>query len=156
MARYEDTIEVAVPVRTAYDQWTQFEQFPEFMDGVERVQQLDAKRLHWTAKIAGQEKEWTAEITDQTPDRRIAWRSTSGAKNDGADLFDSLGPDRTKITLTVDVEPEGPIETIGANLGIVEGQIKGDLGRFKTFVESRGTPTGAWRGEIHGNKVAPR
>ena len=153
MPRFEDTIDVDVPVRVAYDQWTQFEDFPHFMDGVERVTQQDDKTLHWTAKIAGQTKDWTAEITDQTPDRRIAWKSTSGAKNAGAVLFEPVGPERTRITLRVDADPEGPIETLGANLGFLEGQVKGDLRRFKDYIESRAVPSGAWRGEIHGEKI---
>ena len=153
MPRFEDTIDVEVPVRVAYDQWTQFEDFPNFMDGVESVTQQDDKTLNWTAKIAGQTKEWTAEITDQTPDRRIAWKSTSGAKNAGAVLFESAGPEQTRITLRVDADPEGPIETLGANLGFLEGQVKGDLRRFKDYIETRAVPSGAWRGEIHGEKI---
>ena len=153
MPRFESSIVVDVPVRVAYDQWTQFEEFPRFMDNVERVEQLDAKRLHWVAEIAGQKKEWTAEITDQTPDTRIAWRTTSGDQNDGAVLFGSHGPNQTEVTLRVDVDPQGPIETIGANLGILEAAVKSDLEHFKQFIESRGTPTGAWQGEIHGDEV---
>jgi uncharacterized membrane protein len=153
MPRFEQSIEVNVPVRVAYDQWTQFEDFPKFMEGVESVEQLDDKHLRWTAEIAGQKKTWTAEITDQTPDQRVAWKSVEGAENAGAVLFEPLGPDRTRITLRIDVDPEGPVETIGANLGILERRVKGDLERFKEFIESRGTPTGAWRGEIHGEEV---
>jgi uncharacterized membrane protein len=151
--RFEQSIEVNVPVRVAYDQWTQFEDFPKFMEGVESVEQLDDKRLRWTAEIAGQKKTWIAEITDQTPDQRVAWKSVEGAENAGAVLFEPLGPDQTRITLRIDVDPEGPVETIGANLGILERRVKGDLERFKEFIESRGTPTGAWRGEIHGEEV---
>ena len=153
MPRFEDSIDVNVPVRVAYDQWTQFEEFPRFMEGVEQVTQLDDKNLRWTATIAGQRKEWTATITDQTPDVRIAWKSTSGEDNAGAVLFQSLEPEKTRITLTLDADPDGPVETIGANLGFLERRVKGDLKRFKEFIESRGTPTGAWRGEIHGNQV---
>jgi len=153
MPRFEQSTEVDVPVRVAYDQWTQFEEFPEFMEGVERVEQLDDKQLRWTAHIAGQTKTWTAEITDQTPDTRVAWKSIEGAENAGAALFESLGADRARVTLRIDADPEGPIETIGANLGLLEGRVKGDLERFKKFIESRGTATGAWRGEIHGDEV---
>ena len=153
MPRFEDTIDVDVPVRIAYDQWTQFEEFPKFMEGVERVVQRDDKTLDWTATIAGQHKEWTAEITDQTPDVRIAWKSTRGDENAGAVLFSPLDSDRTRITLRLDADPEGAVETIGANLGFLERRVKGDLGRFKEFIESRGLPTGAWRGEIHGDEV---
>jgi len=156
MPRFESGTDVNVPVGVAYDQWTQFEEFPRFMDNVERVDQLDAKRLHWVAEIAGQRKEWTAEITDQTPNTRIAWRSTSGNQNDGAVLFEPAGPDKTKVTLRIDADPEGPVETIGANLGILEAAVKSDLEHFKQFIESRGTPTGAWQGEIHGEEVKTR
>jgi uncharacterized membrane protein len=154
MPRFEDSIDVNVPVRTAYNQWTQFESFPQFMEGVERVAQLDDKTLDWTATIAGQRKQWTATITDQVPDVRVAWRSTSGDENAGAVLFQSLGPDQTKVTLKLDADPEGPVETVGANLGFLERRVKGDLKRFKEFIESRGVETGAWRGEIHGQKVS--
>ncbi|MEZ0239927.1 MAG: SRPBCC family protein [Chloroflexota bacterium] len=153
MARFESSIDVNVPVRVAYDQWTQFESFPEFMDGVESVQQLDDKTLRWTAEVAGKRKQWTAEITDQTPDTRIAWKSIEGAENAGAVLFEPLGPDHTRATLTIDADPEGVVETIGANAGFLKRQVDEDLKRFKEFIESRQSPTGAWRGEIHGNRV---
>jgi uncharacterized membrane protein len=153
MPRFEDTIEVDVPVRTAYGQWTQFESFPQFMEGVESVVQQDDRNLDWTAKIAGRRKSWTAQITDQTPDTRVAWKSIDGAQNAGAVLFEALGESRTKITLKIDADPEGMIETVGASLGILERRVKGDLDRFKTFIESRGGETGAWRGEIHGDEV---
>jgi len=153
MPRFEDTIEVDVPVSTAYAQWTQFETFPQFMDGVESVVQNDAKTLTWVAQVAGQRKEWTAEITDQTPDRRIAWKSTSGADNAGAVMFEPAPDGKTKITLKLDADPEGVVETVGANLGFLERRVKGDLERFKTFIESRQRPTGEWTGEIHGGEV---
>jgi uncharacterized membrane protein len=156
MPSFEGSVTVDVPVRVAYDQWTQFEEFPQFMEGVERVLQLDDRTLEWTAEIAGQRKIWTAEITDQTPDTRIAWKSTSGATNAGAVLFEPLEPDKTRITLRLDADPQGPVETIGANLGFLEARVKGDIERFKEFIESRGTPTGAWRGEIHGDEVTRR
>jgi uncharacterized membrane protein len=153
MPRFEDSIEVDVPVRAAYNQWTQFEDFPEFMEGVERVVQRDDRTLDWTATIAGQRKTWTAQITDQTPDVRVAWKSIGGEENAGAVLFQALGDRRTRITLKLDADPEGVVETIGANLGFLEAQIKGDLKRFKKFIEDRGVATGAWRGEIHGQEV---
>jgi uncharacterized membrane protein len=156
MARVEQEIEVDVPLNVAYDQWTQFEAFPSFLDGVKRVAQLDDKRLAWEAEVGGFVREWTAEIVDQTPDTRIAWRSTSGERNDGAVLFRSLAPDRTAIQLTVDFEPEGPIEEVGTALGMVDRRVRGDLERFKAFIEQRGEPTGAWRGEIHGDRVERR
>jgi uncharacterized membrane protein len=153
MPRFEDTIEVDVPVSTAYAQWTQFETFPEFMEGVESVAQLDDKTLTWKADVAGQVKEWTAEITDQTPDTRIAWKSTSGADNAGAVLFEATPDGKTLITLKIDADPEGVVETVGANLGFLERRVKGDLERFKEFIESRQRPTGAWTGAIHGDEV---
>lgn len=153
MSRFEHTIDVDVPIREAYDQWTQFEHFPEFMEGVESVVQLDDKHLEWTADIAGQRRTWTAEITDQTPDTRIAWKSTSGTENAGAVLFAPNGPDRTTITLRIDAEPEGVVETVGDALGFLERRTKGDLERFKSYIEDRRVATGAWRGEIHGDRV---
>ena len=153
MPKYEDSIDVRVPVRTAYDQWTQFEAFPTFMDGVDRVVQLDDKHLQWTATVAGREKQWTAEITDQTPDTRIAWKSTSGAENAGAVLFEPLGPNDTRITLKLVVEPDGPVETVGAAVGLVERQVKGDLERFRDAVQAAGPAVDGWRGEIHGDEV---
>ena len=153
MPRFEDQIDVAVPVRVAYDAWTQFEDFPQFMDGVEQVVQVDDKRLEWTATVAGRQKHWTAEITDQTPDTRIAWKSTSGAENAGAVLFEPLGPDHTRVTLKLDADPDGPIETAGAAIGLLERRVKGDLERFRDHVQDAG-PTGkGWHGEIHGDDV---
>ena len=153
MPRFEDSIEVDVPVRTAYDQWTQFESFPQFMEGVESVVQQDDRTMRWTADIAGQRKTWTAQITDQTPDVRVAWKSTDGSENAGAVLFEPFGDGRTRITLKLDADPEGVVETVGANLGFLERRVKGDLERFKQFIESRGAETGAWRGEIHGEEI---
>jgi uncharacterized membrane protein len=153
MPRFDDSIEVAVPAEVAYDQWTQFEEFPRFMDGVKEVVQRDDRTLDWTAEIGGRRVQWTALITDQTPPTRIAWKSVSGDGNAGAVLFEPLDRGRTKVTLKLDADPEGPVETIGANLGLLERQVKGDLERFKAFIESRPIPTGAWRGEIHGDRV---
>jgi len=144
-----EAIDVAVPVRTAYDQWTQFETFPQFMEGVKSVRQLDDKTLQWTAEIAGQEKTWKAKITEQRPDERIAWRATEGAENAGVVTFHRLGEGESRVTLQLDVEPEGPVETVGTALGAVQRRVKGDMERFKEFIESRGTETGAWRGEIN-------
>jgi uncharacterized membrane protein len=153
MARIEKSIEVDVPLRMAYDQWTQFEEFPEFMDGVERVVQRGDKFLDWTATIGGQTRSWTAEIVDQTPDVRVAWRSVDGAKNAGAVLFRALGPDRTLVSLTIEAEPDRPLDTVGTALGFLERRVEGDLERFKQFIEGRRQPSGAWRGEIHGAAV---
>ena len=148
MAKVEEYVEVNVPVQTAYNQWTQFEDFPQFMEGVEQVQQLDDTKLHWVAKIAGRRKEWDAEVTEQQPDERVAWTSTSGARNAGVVTFHRLGDNQTRVMLQMDVEPEGPIESAGAALGALQTQVKGDLERFKQFIESRGQETGAWRGEV--------
>ena len=153
MSVVEQNIDVDVPVRVAYDQWTQFESFPHFMEGVERVTQKDDKTLEWHASVAGQDKHWTAEIVEQTPDQRIAWRSTSGATNAGVVSFQSNGTTSTRVTLQLEADPEGPIESAGDALGFLDRRVKGDLERFKEFVEGRGVPTGAWRGEIHGGEV---
>lgn len=147
MSTIEKTIEVEAPVRTVYDQWTQFESFPRFMEGVESVQQLDDKRLHWKAEIAGVTREWDAEIVDQTPDQRITWRSTEGATNRGTVGF-KPAPTGTEVTLRLEYEPDGMVEEAGDALMLVERRAEGDLERFKDFIESRGAETGAWRGEI--------
>jgi uncharacterized membrane protein len=138
---------VEVPVRTAYDQWTQFESFPQFMEGVESVTQLDDKHVHWRAEIAGVTREWDAEIVDQTPDERITWRSLAGTKNDGTVSFAPAAPG-TRVTLRLDYEPEGVVEKAGDVLHIVDRRVSGDLERFKDFIESRGAQTGGWRGEV--------
>jgi uncharacterized membrane protein len=148
MSKISKSIEVDVPVSTAYNQWTQFETFPQFMEGIEEVRQLDDNSLEWKAEIAGVERSWTAEIVDQKPDRRVSWRSTSGAQNDGAVTFEPLGDNRTRVTVELDVEPEGVIENLGDALGILDRRVQGDLERFKEFIESRGQETGAWRGEV--------
>jgi uncharacterized membrane protein len=153
MSRVEQTIDVDVPVRTAYDQWAQFETFPRFMEGIERVTQIDDTTLEWHANVGGQDKTWTAQIVEQTPDQRIAWRSTSGAQNAGIVSFTPNGPESTRVTLDLDADPEGPLESIGDALGVLERRVKGDLERFKEFIEGRGVPTGAWRGEVHGSQV---
>jgi uncharacterized membrane protein len=153
MSRFEHVVTVDAPIAEVYNQWTQFEAFPEFMEGVESVVQLDDRTLDWTAEIGGQRRRWTAEITDQTPDTRVAWKSTSGADNAGAVLFEPSDGGRTRVTLRIDVEPDGPVEAVGDALGFVERRTKGDLERFKQFMEDRGQATGAWRGEIHGAEV---
>ena len=148
MATIEKHIDVEVPVRAAYNQWTQFEEFPRFMEGVLEVRQLDDRRLHWRAKVGGQEKTWDAEITEQVPDERIAWRSRSGAANAGAVTFHRLGEGRTRIMLQLEYEPEGMVEKAADAVGIVSHRVEGDLLRFKEFIERRGRETGGWRGEI--------
>jgi uncharacterized membrane protein len=153
MSRITEDIEVNVPVSVAYNQWTQFESFPQFMEGVERVAQLDDKTLEWTATIGGQTKHWQAEIVEQQPDQVISWRSTSGARNDGTVTFEPVGDHRTRVQLDLDVEPEGPVESAGDALGVVERRVKGDMERFRDFIESRGRETGAWRGSVEGGRV---
>jgi uncharacterized membrane protein len=152
MSRIVESIDVDGPVRVAYDQWTQFEEFPRFMDGVKGVRQLDDTTLEWTAEINGVERSWRADIAEQEPDQVIAWRSTSGAKNDGRVTFEPLDDSRARVTLELDVDPDDAVEKAGDALGFVERQVKGDLRRFKEFIESRGTPTGGWRGEVEGGQ----
>ncbi len=148
MSTIEESIEVSVPVRTAYNQWTQFEEFPRFMEGVEEIRQVSDTTLHWKAKIAGDAKEWDAEITEQLPDERVAWKSTSGAPNAGVVTFHRVDDGKTRLMLQMDVEPEGVLEKAGDALGVVKRRAKGDLERFKELVETQGSETGAWRGEV--------
>jgi uncharacterized membrane protein/hemerythrin-like domain-containing protein len=144
----EQSIDVNVPVRTAYNQWTQFEEFPEFMDGVEQVTQIDDTHLHWKAKVGGKIKEWDAVITEQTPDQRIAWTNTTGARNAGVVTFHRLAEKQTRIMLQLEYEPEGMVENVGDVLGVVSSRVSKDLKRFKEFIESRQVETGAWRGSV--------
>ena len=148
MANIEKSIDVEVPVRTAYNQWTQFQEFPRFMDGVTTVTQLDDRRLRWHASIGGKDKEWTAEITEQRPDERVAWKSTSGAKNAGVVTFHRLADRKTRVMLQLEYDPEGVVENVGDAVGVVSTRVTGDLKRFKEFIESRQQETGAWRGEV--------
>ncbi|GAB2975061.1 SRPBCC family protein [Nocardioides montaniterrae] len=150
MSTIEKSVTVDVPVREAYDQWTQFETFPEFMEGVEEVRQLDDTHLHWKASIAGVTREWDAEIVDQTPDERITWRALDGTTNDGTVSFRPNIPDgTTQVTLRMEFEPEGIVEKAGDALKVVETRTSGDLKRFKEFIEERGVATGAWRGAVN-------
>jgi uncharacterized membrane protein len=153
VSRITEEIEVGVPVRVAYDQWTQFESFPSFMSGVDRVVQLDDKTLDWTASIGGVTKHWRAEILEQRPDEVVAWRSTEGARNDGQVRFRSLGTDRTMVELQLDVEPDNVAEKAADALGVVQRRVRGDLEKFREFIESRAQPTGAWRGRVEGGRV---
>ena len=148
MSNIEKSIDVNVPVRVAYNQWTQFEEFPRFMEGVESVQQLDDRHLRWRAEIGGKTVEWKAEITEQIPDKRIAWRSMEGARNAGVVTFHRLSDDKTRVMLQIDYEPEGVVENVGDWLGLMSARIEGDLERFEEFIESRGRETGAWRGHV--------
>jgi uncharacterized membrane protein len=148
MASVVESVDVNVPLSTAYNQWTQFEDFPHFMDGVKLVKQLDATHLHWLAEIGGKEEEWDAEISEQHPDERVAWRSISGPKLAGVVTFHRIDDNITRVTLQMDVEPEGVVENIGTALGFLDRRVEGDLERFKEFIEGRGSETGAWRGEV--------
>jgi uncharacterized membrane protein len=142
------SIEVDVPVRVAYNQWTQFEEFPRFMEGVEEVRQVTDESLEWRAEIGGATRTWATRIAEQEPDRRIAWVAVEGEQIDGTVEFTPMGEERTQVSLTMRFEPGDALEKAGDALNIVEGRVKGDLERFKQFIESRGEETGAWRGEI--------
>jgi uncharacterized membrane protein len=148
MERIQKSLEVDCPLRTVYNQWTQFEEFPRFMEGVKHVQQLDDKRLHWNVEIAGRLKEWNARITEQIPDQRIAWESEAGEHTSGVLSFEANGPGRTRIDVDLCYEPEGFLESAGDSLGVVSHRVENDLERFKQFIENRRHETGSWRGII--------
>jgi uncharacterized membrane protein len=148
MAKIEESIEVEVPVETAYNQWTQFEEFPTFMEGIEQVQQVDDTHLRWVAEVGGKREEWDAEITEQHPDERVAWKATSGRGNAGVVTFHRIDDSQTKVMVQMDWEPEGATEQLGATLGMDGRRVQGDLKRFKELIESRGSESGAWRGEV--------
>jgi uncharacterized membrane protein len=152
VASITESIDVDVPVATAYNQWTQFEDFPRFMEGVESVSQLDDTRLRWVAEIGGKRHEWTAEITEQKPDDRVAWRALEGHGNAGVVTFHRRSDNQTRITAQIEHEAEGLMESLGSALGADSRRVKGDLQRFKELVESRGVATGAWRGEVEGGE----
>src|SRR5215218_2010853 len=147
--KVNQSIQVDVPVRVAYDQWTQFEEFPRFMGGVSQVTQLSDTLLHWVAEIAGVRREWDAAIVQQVPDERIAWAATEGATNAGAVSFVPVGAEATTVTLELEYEPEGAVEKAGDALNLVQRQVAGDLERFKAYIESRGVETGGWRGAVN-------
>ncbi len=147
--KVEKSIQVDVPVGTAYNQWTQFEDFPHFMGGVKEVRQLDDRRLHWVAEIAGVRREWEASILEQVPDQKLAWAATAGATNAGAVRFQPAGPGSTTVYLSLEYEPEGVVEQVGDKLGIVERQVTSDLERFKQLIEDQGYASGAWRGSVN-------
>ncbi|GAA0574430.1 SRPBCC family protein [Paractinoplanes ferrugineus] len=149
MSTVTEFVDVDVPVRTAYNQWTQFEEFPRFMDGVTEIRQIDETHMHWKTEIGGVKREFDAEVTEQLPDERVAWKSTDGEKQAGVVTFHRLDDTKTRVTVQMDFEPDGIVEKAGAVLGVVDHRVKGDLGRFKEFIESRGgAETGAWRGEV--------
>ena len=148
MATIEESIDVRVPVETAYNQWTQFEEFPSFMEGIEQVQQLDDTHLRWVAEVGGNREEWEAEITEQHPDERVAWKATSGKGNAGVVTFHRLDDAKTRVMVQLDWEPEGVTQQIGATLGMDSRRVQGDLQRFKELIEQRGSESGEWRGEV--------
>jgi uncharacterized membrane protein len=153
MSNIEKSIDVHVPVHIAYNQWTQFEEFPHFMEGIEAVEQLDEKRLHWRANVGGIEKQWDAIISEQTPNQRIAWHNTTGSTNAGVVTFHRINDNTTRIMLQLEYDPEGVVENVGDMIGVVTHRVQGDLQRFKEFIEARGVETGAWRGEIQQSKI---
>ena len=145
----EQSIDLDVPVRAAYDQWTRFEEFPQFMKGVEEIQQLDDRHLHWVADLGGTRHEWDAEITEQLPDERVAWRNTDGKDNAGVVTFHKLSDTSSRVMVQIDFVPEGIKEKVGAAINAPDRQVKGDLERFKELVEAKGGPNeGGWRGEV--------
>ena len=147
-ATVEQTIQVDVPIRQVYDQWTQFEEFPRFMEGIEEIRQIDDRNVHWVAEFGGERHEWDAEITEQSPEERVAWRNVSGKDNAGVVTFHRIDDDTTRVAVQMDWAPESIREKIGSALGADDSRIKGDLERFKEFIESRGSATGEWRGEV--------
>jgi len=150
MPKIEDTIEVQVPVQQAYNQWTQFEDFPKFMEGIQSVQQLDDTHVQWVAEIRGESRQWTTEITEQQPDQKVAWKTIAGeVKNDGVVTFEQMGDAQTRVNVQMDVEGDSTTENVAGDLlGVVKKQVHGDLERFKQLIESRDEETGAWRGKV--------
>lgn len=148
MSQVEESIEVEVPVSTAYNQWTQFEEFPKFMETVDEIRQLDDTRLHWVVSAGGRREEFDAVITEQIPDTRIAWKSTDGPKHAGVVDFHKLSDDKTQVMVIMDTEAEGMVEKAAEAVGLVKRQVRGDLERFKTMIEAQGEESGAWRGEV--------
>jgi uncharacterized membrane protein len=167
MPKIHESVDVQVPIRVAYDQWTQFESFPQFMEGVERIEQLtdtrthwvtkvggvtrelDDRRNHWVTRVGGVAREFDTEIAEQRPDERIAWHSVGGdVQQEGLVTFEQLEDDITRVTIRIDWEPQGPAEHIGAAVGVDDRQVRSDAEGFKDYIESRGRETGAWRGEI--------
>ncbi|MFE5396095.1 SRPBCC family protein [Streptomyces sp. NPDC056568] len=149
MSMVKEAVDVGVPVHTAYNQWTQFEEFPHFMEGVEEIRQLDDRHSHWTTRVSGVKREFDTEIVDQLPDERITWRTTTGdTKQKGTVSFQRLDDTHTRVELVMDVEPTGVAEKTGDMLGVIDRRVKGDMQRFKEYIEARGGETGAWRGRI--------
>ena len=151
MKTIEESIEIQVPVSTAYNQWTQFESFPQFMDGIERVEQKNDTLLHWVAEIGGDRREWDAKIIEQQPEQRVAWKALTPGGPSGIVTFDKLDDARTKVKVHLDYEPEGATESIGSFVGLDSHRVKGDLKSFKEFIEGRAHETGGWRGTVEQN-----
>ncbi len=149
MSTITEMVDVEVPVQTAYNQWTQFESFPEFMEGVEEVRQVDATHTHWVTEFGGVSREFDATITEQHPDERVAWKSDSGPDHAGVITFHRLEDNRTRVTAQMEIDPEGFAENVADKLGVLDRRIKGDMKRFKQFIESRGHETGEWRGDVN-------
>jgi uncharacterized membrane protein len=157
MERIEKTIEVERPVRTVYNQWTQFEEFPHFMDGVKEVRQLDDSHVHWRASVGGREKEWDAEITEQVPDEKIGWKSVSGdGWNAGVVRFEPLSANRTRVRLVMAYEPQGAVERVGDALGVLSASVQSSVENFKQYIESQRTEGDGWRGQVHDSVAEPR
>ena len=148
MSTVTESVDVQVPVTTAYNQWTQFESFPQFMGGVQEVRQLDDTHTHWVTKMGGVKREFDATITEQHPDERVAWKSENGPKQAGVVTFHKLDDNRTRVTAQMDFEPEGIAEKAADKVGMIEGRVKDDMERFKQFIEEKGQETGAWRGDV--------
>ncbi|MDQ0380082.1 SRPBCC family protein [Amycolatopsis thermophila] len=149
MSTITESVDVDVDVRTAYNQWTQFESFPEFMEGVEQIRQLDDTHTHWVTKIGGAKREFDATITEQHPDERVAWRSDNGPNHAGVITFHRIDDRKTRVTAQMDIDPEGFVENVADRLGILDRRVHGDMERFKAFIEKRGgQETGAWRGDV--------
>src|SRR5690606_41368014 len=152
MTTITESVEVAVPVRTAYNQWTQFEEFPRFMGGVAEVRQLSDTRTHWVTTVGGVTREFDAEITEQVPDRRVAWESISGARQAGTVDIEPVAADRSRVTVRMEYEPQRFTEKVADAMGLLRRQVRRDLDRFRDFIEERGTETGGWRGEVRGDE----
>ncbi len=148
MASVTESVDVAAPIRAVYDQWTQFEEFPQFMEGVEQVRQLNDTLTHWVVEIGGVRREFDAEITEQLPDERVAWKSVDGPKHAGVVTFHRLDPDHTRITAQMEIEPHNMTEKVADRTHLLDRQVKGDLKRFGEFIQRRGAATGAWRGQV--------
>jgi len=148
MGTITEHVDVDVPIRLAYDQWTQFESFPTFMGGVDSITQTDDTHTHWKTTVGGVTREFDTVITEQHPEERVAWKSTDGKTHAGVVTFHKLDDSTTRVTVQLDWEPEGLKEKVGAAVGVDDHQVKADLKRFKQFIEERGQAEGAWRGDV--------